>query len=454
METDRWHPLRGGWSQLQDLVEFEWCRTFILLSCFLFPLAHARRRRRRMPVQFRSVDDSQVRAFVGVGLCIHSLSAAWILLPIFIDHKIAADPALPGLTEETLTITTTAIFGGWVVGSLFLQHLMSAFDKAQLIVAGCVGLLMVALATATLPHLTAGNLAVFTAVRFVQGLLQNIVFLETVYVQEAVPPGWGNAALVYANVGFCLVDILQAFLCGGPMLLLDWRLQVFLSQSVPLLLALLIGFPKRWEILCSLPAASKALWKKEEVSAESTSLTAKEWHHGMALASGFLASCSGYWGLSYSAGQLSPNKYRSMMFFSAADIFGYLLALSASSLGRSRVQAGAFFLATVCLFLCSTGEPGSALVMGSAMLGRICLDLCFTTIYAFVEIFSESARKKVLPACEMTMRIGGTLAPYAGTLPPSISCKLFSFLCLAAALGSLQLPDQPHSALKKKLADW
>lgn len=198
------------------------------------------------------------------------------MLPIFIDHKIAADPALPGLTEETLTITTTAIFGGWVVGSLFLQHLMSAFDKAQLIVAGCVGLLMVALATATLPHLTSGNLAVFTAVRFVQGLLQNIVFLETVYVQEAVPPGWGNAALVSANVGFCLVDILQSFLCGGPMLLWDWRLQVFVSKSVPLLLALLIGFPKRWEIMCSLPAASKALWKKEEVSAESPSLTAKD----------------------------------------------------------------------------------------------------------------------------------------------------------------------------------
>ena len=37
--------------------------------------------------------------------------------------------------------------------------------------------------------------------RFVQGLLQNIVFLETVYVQEAVPPGWGNAALVSAKRG-------------------------------------------------------------------------------------------------------------------------------------------------------------------------------------------------------------------------------------------------------------
>ena len=37
METDGWHPLRGGWSQLQDLLEFRWCRTFILLSCFLCP---------------------------------------------------------------------------------------------------------------------------------------------------------------------------------------------------------------------------------------------------------------------------------------------------------------------------------------------------------------------------------------------------------------------------------
>ena len=198
------------------------------------------------------------------------------MLPVFIDHKIAADPALPGLTEETLTITTTAIFGGWVVGSLFLQRLISALDKAQLIVAGCMGLLLVALATATLPHLTAGNLAVFTAVRFTQGLLLNIVFLETVYVQEAVPPGWGNAALVSANVGFCLVDISQALLCGRPMLFWDWRLQTLLFQSVPLLLALLIGFPNRWEILCSLPAASKALWKKHEVSDESPNLTAKD----------------------------------------------------------------------------------------------------------------------------------------------------------------------------------
>ena len=45
---------------------------------------------------------------MGVGLGFGSLALpAWVILPIFIDNKIAQDPSLPGLTEETLTITTT-----------------------------------------------------------------------------------------------------------------------------------------------------------------------------------------------------------------------------------------------------------------------------------------------------------------------------------------------------------
>ncbi len=52
--------------------------------------------------------SQKVRAYVGVGLGFGSLALpAWVILPIFIDNKIAQDPSLPGLTEETLTITTT-----------------------------------------------------------------------------------------------------------------------------------------------------------------------------------------------------------------------------------------------------------------------------------------------------------------------------------------------------------
>ena len=32
---------------------------------------------------------------------------AWHVLPVFLDLKIAADPALPGLTQDTLPIATT-----------------------------------------------------------------------------------------------------------------------------------------------------------------------------------------------------------------------------------------------------------------------------------------------------------------------------------------------------------
>ena len=41
-----------------------------------------------------------------------------------------------------------------------------------------------------------------------------------------------------------------------------------------------------------------------------------------------------------------------------------------------------------------------------AMVGRLCLDICFTTIYlGLVEDFSESAQMTVLPACNLAFEI-------------------------------------------------
>ena len=58
------------------------------------------------------------------------------------------------------------------------------------------------------------------------------------------------------------------------------------------------------------------------------------------------------------------------------------------------------------LFLCSNGTPGSLFVILPAMVGRLCLDICFTTIYlGLVEDFSESAQMTVLPACNLAFEI-------------------------------------------------
>ena len=45
--------------------------------------------------------------FVGVYVLGALALPAWHVLPVFLDLKIAADPALPGLTHETLPIATT-----------------------------------------------------------------------------------------------------------------------------------------------------------------------------------------------------------------------------------------------------------------------------------------------------------------------------------------------------------
>ena len=52
---------------------------------------------------------------------------------------------------------------------------------------------------------------------------------------------------------------------------------------------------------------------------------------------------------------------------------------------------------------------------------------------------------------EVTMRLGTILAPFSGTLPPSVSCKLFAFLCLLAGLCSMHLPDALSSRKEEKI---
>jgi len=394
------------------------------------------------------------RVMVGVGICIGSSLPPWHSLPVFIDEKIAADPFLPGLTEATLPITTTAIFVGWVVGSLGLPRAMQVFSTEQLLLVCVVGLVLISFALVTVPYITAGSLAAFTCLRFVQGIFMNITMLQCIYVQDSLPPEWGNRALVCTNVMYCLFDIFMSAICGGPALNADWRIESLLFYAVPMPLGMLIAFPNFMEILKSIPQTGKALFQSTSsrfqpvsTSAVESSLSPSEIHHAIALASAFLACGCSFHGLSYSAGQLSSNRYMSMALLNGADIVGYLGALSAGSWGRGKVQSTAFFLASLSLLLCSTGDPGTPLVLVSAMVGRLFLDACFTLIYlTVVDVFTPSARKTVLPICEVVMRLGGILAPYCGTLPAAVSCQLFGFMCLAAAVGTLQLPDGSQAA--------
>ena len=114
----------------------------------------------------------------------------------------------------------------------------------------------------------------------------------------------------------------------------------------------------------------------------------------------FLACGLGSYGLSYSAGQLSPNLYTNSVLLNAADILGYLVLLGADTLGRKTFQTASYLLAGLALLLCGLLQPGSGQIVACAMAGRICLNVSFGLVYvALAEIFPESSQKMVLPLC-------------------------------------------------------
>eukprot|EP00438_Fugacium_kawagutii_P027386 Skav208433 [mRNA] locus=scaffold1952:37564:48828:+ [translate_table: standard] len=268
------------------------------------------------------------------------------------------------------------------------------------------------------------------------------------YIQEALPANLGNQVLVASSILYCLTTVAMAWCCSGLTLMMDWRLETLMWYAGPLFLGLLVAFPDWQEVVQSLPNAVSQKWQQlrgdegERRSEEKIPTTFEENRNIVAMAIAFMACGCSFYGLTYSAGQLSPDPFLSCMLLHGGDIVGYLLALSADKYGRNNVQASAFFMASICLLLCSTGEPGSPLVLGAATVGRLCVDVCFTTIYVgLAQIFSNQSSKLALTVCETTARLGGIVAPLSGTWPTSVSCPLFASLCLAAACCTMTLPE-------------
>lgn len=57
-------------------------------------------------------------------------SGCFHILPVFIDSKLAEDETLPNLlSDSTLPWSQTAIFAGWLVGSVGLRPALEIFSK-------------------------------------------------------------------------------------------------------------------------------------------------------------------------------------------------------------------------------------------------------------------------------------------------------------------------------------
>ena len=417
------------------------------LSCVAFLCILCRRRDCRVRALGQErITDKQMRGLaVAVLLC--GASGCFHTLPVFIDAKLAADASLVGLTSETLPWSATALFAGWLIGSLSLRKSLEVLSKEQFLAASALGLFLCTLALVSLPELTAGSIWVLSLVRFVTGLLFSTGPVGNLYVQECWPER-RNQAMAFINTAYSLVACLMATTCGAYQGW-DWRIDALLWCGLPPLLALLLGFKDVPALLASIP--SKLASRKPSVADESSSMT-PIMAPALQLALCFLACGMGSYGLSYSAGKLSENLYTNSVLLNGADILGYVCVLGADLMGRKSFQCGSFLLAATSLLLCGSLPQGTWLV-ACALLGRIGLNVCFTTIYvALAEVFPGSCHSTVLPLCQVAARLGGLLAPFCGTLAAKVSCPVFGASCLAAAVATLCLPDRLEATLKGRVS--
>eukprot|EP00913_Durusdinium_trenchii_P007824 g7343.t1 len=93
---------------------------------------------------------------------------------------------------------------------------------------------------------------------------RNFTALQSIYVQERMPPGRKNQALVANNIFYCLTAIAMAASCRDLTQHMDWRIEVLLWCCLPPTLGVLVAWPQWWNILTSLPAAARrALFAKQ-----------------------------------------------------------------------------------------------------------------------------------------------------------------------------------------------
>ena len=423
-----------------------------------------------------------LRIILGVGVAFGAFQAPWQALPVLIDRKIAADPALP-LSESQLKISETFVFVGWLLGAVALHPLMQRLDLKQVLVLLGVTMLFLSVASITGPYVTMLSMTLLCGVRLLHGMCLNIQGVQYMYMQNCFP-GYGSQLCAMVNTLYALVAVLMAMSCGTLTLSWDWRPEALIWFGLPMVLGLFVAFPDLLQVLFSLPSALARSPKtsligdgeSKDKSVQSSGLEEAEtmsrsmYRDLCHLSLCFACTVFAYYGLSYSPDSLSTNPFLSAWLINASDILACVLSSRAGAFGRNRAQIWGFLVAGVSLVACALGTVDSVFVSPSskskrfssflafqgtrfaplnnprismAILARVALSVVFVTIYvALAEVFPPWCQKTALPTCEIMARVGGCFSPSVGALPVHLSLPLFGLACLLAARASAKLPDK------------
>ncbi|CAK0885089.1 unnamed protein product [Prorocentrum cordatum] len=424
----------------------------------------------------------QLRALLLVG-GIYMFIVPGVQIQVFVGPKMVGDAAIPAFTDETLSASQTLLFVGWGLGTIFFAPAADKVGRRPVVYSLTAGLIL-AYGCSVLAA-EAGSVPLFAASMLAAGSCIPCSQVAYVLLQEVLPGGLRVRATVFMNVAQSLELGLIALTCGYVTKGMDWRLETMIffaplglllfgaplvDESLHLLLmrgrrasaerlaaaiALANGVcpPPNLRAATGRPAGDAPLTAAGDAPAVDDGplrslLRAPLRRRLLLCCVCWTAPSLGYYGLSFSAGRLSPDVYLNIRGRAPllAGRRGGLPPARGPDPARRPAQVPGRLLLRGGLLPPRRGppaRPGGGGRGGRAPLhqhGLLCscrrLPLAVT-----VEAFPTGCRTTAMGLCNGVCRLLTLFAPLAARLPTPVACCIFSALCAAGAAATCALPE-------------
>jgi hypothetical protein len=250
-------------------------------------------------------------------------------------------------------------------------------------------------------------------------------------------------------VAYSLGLIIMAVMCWtvtGPM---SWRLETALWY-LPLLFVVLMGFLFVSESPAFATRDKGSTAVTEAAQGEGWSelhmvLGDELWRTTALTCVCWTGVCVSYYGLSYSAKDLSPNVYLNIILFAMVDILSWAVTGPVLLwLGNKDSQMAGFFGTAFWIFLAGMMPRGSSLAVGCALAARLCLNLVWSTVYLLiVECFPHRCRSAGMGVANGVSRLFTSTAPLCTLVPVYLSYSVLAALSAAACVATWLLDMPP-----------
>lgn len=371
-----------------------------------------------------------------------AFAPVYLTLTVFTGRKIAADPQ--GFSREEVSLGQSLVYAGWGVSAILVVPYCDSLGRKPVL----LGLLYFAI-FGLFGTLSTRSVLEFEEASFVFGFIASTGQVAYLVCQESIPSAWRPTSLMCLNVGFSLCIVLVSLGCKYLTHDLTWRTETLLWFT-PFLIVGFLG-PLLLKETLQRPCPGES---SEDSTAASKGggwplLMSREYFFTMICTCSCWVTCAlGYYGLSFTAGNLSDDIYMNMVYLACVDIVSSVSAGEiVSKTGASRTQLSAFVCAGIAMCCSGSMPAGSIGVLATAMFARFCLNLAFFTVYTLVvEHFPNNCRSTATGVANFTARAAAMAAPVFQLLSAAEVCGIISTLCFVASIATWCLPRERETS--------